>query len=423
MAPPSFSSPFRVAMSIARSLWDAGRYTWELTGRASDYLAVNPAKLITLMSSIVTIVVLSYYGGESSPQGALATGAEGSLTGGGLSLVMPRSSPLNPPLASAASTAPAASSSSVSDGAPAAEPGPYTVECGQYLQTSTASSASAMPPMATTAEAATALADELPLWPRPRQARWLTEEQQQQQQQQRPGGKKSSSSSSSPSSSWGLSTSFRFVVTDWPPPSVNGYGGDEALAHSCSRVCGLLWTPPPPQQQQHSNNDGAAADATEGAVLPLLHRIERLEITIGEGGSRRRGRNRRGRRRTAADNSSEGTDDDGRGGAVEAPRLLPTAAEAYSLVVGPGPVATLTAPSAAGALNGLETFAQLFSEAHPTLLAPPATSLPAEATTATAAPATTTTTPAATNGTTATTTTTTTTTTTAATATAAAANC
>jgi len=220
--------------------------------------------------------------------------------------------------ASPGTVAPAGSGGSSSPQRPAdAKREPRSIRCGGALKT--VWNAEPWPH----SDAAAVVASNLPLWPKPRSARWL--------------------SGAANGSAWVLAPGFRVDVAR-PLPR-----GPQPLLATAARLCPLLWRP----------------TAVRPNAVALL---ERLEVTVlgGDGGGVV------SRVRTGA--GALGADDLL---ATYLPSLQDPQAEAYTLSIVPGEgagpprvSARLAARSVAGAMRGLETFAQLFTRAHPGVLVP-----------------------------------------------------
>ena len=152
------------------------------------------------------------------------------------------------------------------------------------------------------------------------------------------------------SASWALADDFQVLLAN--PQRLTA---PQPVLASAARVCDLLWRP-------------ALLPSSEISVLSSLIVVVLGSATVVGSEDPSRAARTRGPRALA---------DPVFGGWL--PKLLPVGDEAYALELtslrsspgGAAPTATLTARTTAGALNGLETFAQLFAEASPVLRAPP----------------------------------------------------
>ena len=309
-------------MSIIAALWDS-------TGRAAEHLVMNPTKLFALVGTVTAVLVLWLYGTDSN---VLAK----SHTEFSLSSSSPYTFPqyVQSDQSNNADDAPKSTIES--------REAFYYVGCAKDMHS--AATANAVAPEGSP-ETEMAVVDRLPIWPRPRKAEWF-------------GSWRRESASSTPTS-WVLSSDFKFIVED---DGTHQEYYDAALVHSTRRICGLLWKPP----------------SSYTAKRSLVH-IQGLEIVVKSPTDQKL---KRAPSFVPLPSSSLHTPE-----RLAVPQMQSPAEEAYTIELrtnesqeasgrtpGGGGVhyatAFLSAPTVAGALNGLETFAQLFSENHSVLHEP-----------------------------------------------------
>jgi len=193
---------------------------------------------------------------------------------------------------------------------------PRAIRCSDRMRVVSESSAS--PP-------STDVDEELALWPQPRSVNWRGQG----------------------NVSWALARDFEMLIAK-PLPLA-----PQPLLASASRICGLLWRP--------------AQYSSETTILSSIAIVVVSEDSTET--SKTYDLNDASGRRSAA-REQRASADPVYGGWL--PKLLPREAEAYTIEISSSsPVqAKLTARTVAGALNGLETFAQLFTGGSPLLHTP-----------------------------------------------------